>query len=91
GADDVANEGDHYEVTCPIADYDAVSQAFNDKGLELESAELVYLPNVTVPIADKEIAAKILRLIEKLDELEDVKAVHSNLEIDPAIENDLDG
>jgi YebC/PmpR family DNA-binding regulatory protein len=90
GADDVANEGDHYEVTCPISEYDALSQAFSDKELQPESAELVYLPSVTVPIADKDTAAKILRLIEKLDDLEDVKAVHSNLELDPAIENDLD-
>ncbi len=90
GADDVANEGDHYEITCPIADYDRLSQALDDKGLKLESAELVYLPSVTVPIADKDTAAKILRLIERLDDLEDVRAVHSNLELDPAIENDLE-
>jgi YebC/PmpR family DNA-binding regulatory protein len=89
GADDVANEGDHYEITCAIGDYDALSQAFHDKGLKLEASELVYLPNVTVPIADKDTAATILRLIEKLDELEDVKAVHSNLELDPAIEDTL--
>ena len=89
GADDVKNEEDHFEVTCAIGDYDALSQAFNDKGLHLDSAELVYLPNVSVPVADKDTASKVLRLIERLDELEDVKAVHSNLELDPSIEAEL--
>lgn len=81
GADDVKNEGDHFEVTCPMADYDRLSEAFNQKGLETESAELAYLPNVTVPINDIDLARKILHLIDVLDDLEDVKAVHSNIDL----------
>ncbi len=89
GADDVKNEEDHFEVTCAITEYDTLSQAFNDKAIPLESAELVYLPNVSVPISDKDTASKVLRLIERLEDLEDVKAVHSNLELDPSIEAEL--
>jgi YebC/PmpR family DNA-binding regulatory protein len=81
GADDIENAGDHFEVTCPISGYDALSEAFNKRGLGLESAELAYVPNVTVPVQDKDTARKVLHLIEKLDDLEDVKAVHSNLDI----------
>ncbi len=81
GAEDIKNQGDHYEVVCAMADYDTVSQAFSEKELDLEESDLVYLPNITVPISDADTARKALHLIEILDNLEDVKAVHSNLDI----------
>lgn len=79
GAEDIKNEGDHYEVICPMSEYDALSQALSD--VETESAELAYLPNILVPVEDKDTARKVLHLIEKLDDLEDVKAVHSNMDL----------
>jgi len=81
GAEDIKNEGDHFEVICPMTEYDALSQALEDKGIETESSELAYIPNIMVPIEDKDTARKVLHLIEKLDDLEDVKAVHSNMDI----------
>jgi len=81
GAEDIRNEGDHYEVICPMSEYDALSQAFSDQDIDLESSELAYLPNISVPIEDKDTARKVLHLIDILDALEDVKAVHSNLDI----------
>jgi len=85
GAEDIKNEGDHFEVLCALADYDAVAQALSDKGIEPVSSELAYLPNVMVPVADKDTARKVLHLVEKLDELEDVKAVHHNMELEDAL------
>ena len=64
-----------------MADYDSVSQAFEEKNLDSDESDLVYLPNILVPINDADTARKILHLIEILDNLEDVKAVHSNLDI----------
>lgn len=81
GAEDIKNEGDHYEVICPMSEYDALSQALSEKEVETESSELAYLPNILVPVDDKDTLRKALHLIEKLDELEDVKAVHSNMDI----------
>ncbi len=81
GADEIENADDHFEVTCPMAQYDALSEAFNQRGLPLESAEIAYVPNVTVPVENKDTARKVLHLVEKLDDLEDVRAVHSNLDI----------
>ncbi|HKK18844.1 MAG TPA: YebC/PmpR family DNA-binding transcriptional regulator [Opitutales bacterium] len=81
GAEDIKNQGDHYEVICPMAEYDALSQALSDKEIETESSELAYLPNILVPVEDKETARKALQLIEKLDDLEDVKAVHDNMDL----------
>jgi YebC/PmpR family DNA-binding regulatory protein len=81
GAEDIKNEEDHFEVICPMSDYDSLSQALSDHKIETESSELAYLPNITVPIEDKDTARKVLHLIEKLDDLEDVKAVHSNMDL----------
>jgi YebC/PmpR family DNA-binding regulatory protein len=81
GAEDIKNQGDHYEVVCPMADYDALSQALSDKEIETESSDLAYLPNILVPVEDKDTARKALQLIEKLDDLEDVKAVHDNMDL----------
>ncbi len=80
GAEDIKNEGDHYEVICPMSENDNLSQALEEKEVETESSELAYLPNVMVPLEDKDSARKVLHLIDALDDLEDVKAVHHNME-----------
>ncbi|HAV13336.1 MAG TPA: YebC/PmpR family DNA-binding transcriptional regulator [Opitutae bacterium] len=81
GAEDIKNEGDYFEVICPFTEYDALTQALADNEIATESAELAYLPNVLVPVEDADTARKVLHLIEVLDNLEDVKAVHSNMDI----------
>lgn len=86
GAEDIKNEGDHYEVICPMSEYDALSQALQE--IETESSELAYLPNILVPVDDKDTARKVLHLIEKLDELEDVRAVHANMDLAEDLLND---
>ena len=85
GAEDIKNEGDHFEVICALGDYDSVSQALSEQSIETASSELAYLPNVMVPVADKDTARKVLHLVDKLDELEDVKAVHHNMELQDAL------
>lgn len=82
GAEDILNHEDHFEVRCALADYDNVSEALSSKGLEPESSEMAYIPNVEVPISDKETARKVLHLVDALDNLEDVKAVHHNMSLE---------
>ena len=83
GADDIVNHGDHFEVLCPISAYDAVAKTLQEKALKPESSEIAYITNIPVPVSDAEIAKKVLELIEALEALDDVKAVHGNHEIDP--------
>lgn len=85
GAEDVVTEEDHYEVTCGSTDFYNVSKAFEDAKLETESGDLVYLPVTTVPVNDAELGAKLLKLVERLDDLEDVKEVYTNYELDPSL------
>ena len=89
GAEDVLDKGDHYEVLCTLANYDALSQALSDQTIAVESSELAYLANVQVPVDDADIARKVLHLISALDALEDVKAVHSNMQLADALLNDI--
>ena len=82
GADDILNHGDHFEVLCPIPAYDTVSKALQEKGLKPESSELAYVASIPVPVSDAALAKQVLELIDALEALDDVKAVHGNHEID---------
>ena len=81
-AEDVLVEDDHYEVICETSDFDRLAEAFENKGVVPDSSELAYLPNILVPIKDEDVARKVMNLIEALEELEDVKAVHGNYDMD---------
>ncbi len=82
GADDIVNNGDHFEVLCPVSSYDSLAKTFQEKGLKPESSEIAYVTSIPVPVTDAETAKKVLELIEALEALDDVKAVHGNHEID---------
>jgi YebC/PmpR family DNA-binding regulatory protein len=84
-AEDVLVEDDHYEVICETSDFDRLAEAFENKGVVPDSSELVYLPNILVPIKDEDVARKVMNLIEALEELEDVKAVHGNYDMDKSL------
>ena len=84
-ADDVVAEEEHFEVLSEVSEFDKLTQALNAAEIEADSAELVYLPENLVAVLDENIARQVLRLIDNLDDLEDVKAVHSNYDIDEAL------
>ena len=85
GAEDVQNREDHYEVTCEIPEFDSLAIAFEEAGIKPESSEMVYIPNSTTPVTTVEAAKKVLRLIGVLENLDDVKAVHSNFDIEESL------
>jgi YebC/PmpR family DNA-binding regulatory protein len=84
GAEDVAVDGDLLEVVTAPADLEAVRSALADAGIELDSAELVMRPTTRVPVEEQE-TATLVRLIEALEDHDDVSAVHANYEIDAEI------
>lgn len=85
GADDVKKEDKYFEILCSVRDFDRVSTALEDRKVQVESSELVYLPNSTVKVEDIEVAKKVIKLMDILEDLEDVKAVYSNFDIDEAL------
>ncbi|HTQ68602.1 MAG TPA: YebC/PmpR family DNA-binding transcriptional regulator [Solirubrobacteraceae bacterium] len=80
GAEDISADEDVFEVVTEPADFSAVRQALEDAGVEMESAEMVYRPSSLVPI-DEGHAGKLMRLIELLEDNDDVGAVHANFDI----------
>lgn len=88
GAEDVRSLPDgSVEVFCPVDQMEAVDKALRDKGIVPRTARLGYFADNQVNITDAETAQKVLQLLEKLEEHDDVQAVHSNADIDPALVN----
>jgi YebC/PmpR family DNA-binding regulatory protein len=85
GADDVELDGSTYEVTCAPEDLRAVREGLEAAGLAIESAELSMVPKSTVGIADEGAARKVLRLVEGLEEADDVQDVYANFDISEAL------
>jgi len=81
GADDVSDAGDHWRVTCAPTDLIAIRDAFEAAGAKPESAEPSLEPTQTVPITDEGDAQKVLRLMEAIDDLDDVQDVHANFDM----------
>jgi YebC/PmpR family DNA-binding regulatory protein len=85
GAEDVRDSGDGwFEVITSPGELQQVRSALDDAGLEVDSADVTQLPSSTVPVGETE-ARKLLRLIDALDDLDDVQAVFANYDIDDEV------
>jgi len=80
GADDVSTEGDAYEILTPPAKFEAVKEALAAGKLTAQSAELTKLSSLQVPVTEKD-AEAILRLIDALEDHDDVQKVYSNFSV----------
>jgi YebC/PmpR family DNA-binding regulatory protein len=81
GAEDVALDGDVWDVVTGPGELAAVREALERVGVELESAELVMRPTTRTPVEESEVG-QLMRLIEALEEHDDVQAVHANFDVD---------
>ena len=78
GATDANEEDEVIEAVTDAKDLMKVKKAIEDQGLTVEEAELRYVAKNGVPVTDKETADKIIRIMDALDDLDDVLNVHSN-------------
>lgn len=81
GADDLARDGDQLVITAPPTALHAVQDRLRAKGIPVTGAEIVMLPKSTVRVEGGD-AQTLLRLVEGLEELDDVARVHANFDID---------
>ena len=77
GADDLRDEGDVWEIQTAMADFAAVRDALESAGVAMQSAELAMVPQNLVAV-DAEAAQKVIRLMEALDDNDDVQNVYAN-------------
>jgi YebC/PmpR family DNA-binding regulatory protein len=89
GADEVNNLGDCFEVICEPTDLVPVRSALQTAGIDYESADMSFLPSVHVPL-EADGARKVLRLIDALEDLDDVQNVYANLDLSDEVLAALD-
>jgi len=85
GADDITDDGEAWRVTSPPGDVHAVRAAIEAAGMTVESSDSVMVPQNTVPLETTESAKQVLRLIDALDDQDDVGEVTANFDIPDAI------
>jgi YebC/PmpR family DNA-binding regulatory protein len=85
GAEDLQTSDEAYEITTPVEDFEAVKQALEQAKIATTSATLTMLPASSVKIADEKDAAAVLRLMEGIEELDDVQEVFANFDMDEGL------
>jgi len=80
GAEEVNDLGEEFEVICEATDLVAVRTALQDAGIDYESADSSFLPSVQVPL-DEEGARKVFKLIDALEDSDDVQNVYANFDV----------
>jgi YebC/PmpR family DNA-binding regulatory protein len=84
GAEDISRDDDVFEVITEPTDLVAVREALREAGVQFESADVTQRPKSRVPL-DEADAAKLLKLIDALEESDDVGAVHANFDVDSSV------
>jgi YebC/PmpR family DNA-binding regulatory protein len=84
GAEDIARDGDVWEIVTAPSDLAAVRSALQQAGVELESAELAMRPTSRTPVEEGDVP-RLMGLIEALEDHDDVQAVHANFDVDSGV------
>ena len=83
GATDMERDGDTYTVSTDVSSFHAVQEGLRKQGIQLQGAELGMVPKTTMHVDGADVP-KLLKLLEAIEELDDVQKVYSNLDIDEA-------
>jgi len=89
GAEEVNDLGEVFEVISEATDVVAVRTALQSTGSDYDSAEATFVPSMSVP-ADLELAKKVIKLVDALEDCDDVQAVYSNIDISDEVLAELD-
>ena len=80
GVEDVSDSGDTWEVYTSLEDFEGAQKAFEEAGIEAQTCELTMVPQNSIEV-DLETAQKLMRLVDALEDNEDVQNVHANFDI----------
>jgi transcriptional/translational regulatory protein YebC/TACO1 len=89
GAEEVTDRGESFEVVTEASDLVAARSALQDSGIDYDSADVEFVATVNVE-ADAETARKVFRLIDALEDSDDVQNVYTNLDISPDVQAQLE-
>ncbi|HET6167738.1 MAG TPA: YebC/PmpR family DNA-binding transcriptional regulator, partial [Marmoricola sp.] len=85
GAEEVNDLGDAFEVVSEATDLVAVRSALQESGLDYDSAEASFVPSMQVELDDEKAAGAVLRLVDALEDLDDVQNVFANFDVSDEI------
>jgi YebC/PmpR family DNA-binding regulatory protein len=88
GAEEVIDEGDTFEVLSEAHDLVATRTALQSAGIDYDSADIAFIPSLKVEV-DAETARKVFRLIDALEDLDDVQNIYSNYDLTPEVQAEL--
>lgn len=88
---DITEEEDQYKVLTSVENFQAVVEGLEAEGFKSVSAEFSRIPQNTVPVSDEKTAEQILKLLDKLEEHDDVQNVYANFDIADEILQKLEG
>ena len=81
GAEDFKSEQEGYDVLTAPEDFEAVHKAIEEKGIAMETAEITALPEMTTPVSSEAELEKVNKLVDLLEDHDDVQSVYSNAEL----------
>ncbi len=89
-ADDIVDEDDTYTVLTSVENFQKVVEGLEKEGFKPQAAEFTRIPQNTVPVTDEKTAQQIMKLLDKLEEHDDVQNVYMNFDIPDEIMEKLD-
>ena len=87
GAEDLQTEDDNFVITAAQNDFEKVKKALEDAGIPLEVAEVTMLPQTYVKLEGEKVAGQMLRLMETIEDNDDVQNVYANFDIPDEVMN----
>lgn len=81
GADDILDEEEEYKVITSVENFQNITEGLENAGFKSNNAQLTRFPQTTIGITDEKTASQILKLLEKIEEHDDVQNVYSNFDI----------
>lgn len=89
GADDVVEEGDQFEVVTASEDFNEVREGLEKAGVAITEASLTMVPQNTIAVTEEKQAKALIKLLQSLEDNEDVQNVHANCDIDEKLLEEL--
>jgi transcriptional/translational regulatory protein YebC/TACO1 len=90
GVEDVADHGEEFEVVTEATDLVAARTALQDAGIDYESADAEFVPGLSIEIDDVDVAKKIMKLVDALEDSDDVQNVFANFDFSDSVSAALD-
>jgi len=89
GADDIVEEENEFQILTAPEDFDGVRNALEESGISFVDASISMIPQNTVEVVDEKIARSLMRLMDSLEDHDDVQNVYANFDIDDALMEQL--